>query len=237
MESMHAPTVASGPTATNGVRELDLSKLTLPGLIEEKERLEAELKALGSVLESHGVTMTTTLTTFDGYPRDDIDIPQIRTTRARIIPLRNDYKTVMNAIEKALHAHHALLQQNQENQQASGQETTSRSEEGKEETSSDPNGLIETPFAKVASVVDGSPASEAGLKAGDTIRNFGGVIWMNHENLSKVADVVQRNEGRVVVVKVVRQQDSGQPGELSLSLRPRRNWGGRGILGCHIVPL
>lgn len=52
MESMHAPSVASGPTATNGVRELDLSKLTLPGLIEEKERLESELKALGSVLES-----------------------------------------------------------------------------------------------------------------------------------------------------------------------------------------
>lgn len=52
MESMHTPTVASGPTATNGVRDLDLSKLTLPGLIEEKERLESELKALGSVLES-----------------------------------------------------------------------------------------------------------------------------------------------------------------------------------------
>lgn len=52
MESMHAPTVASGPTAVNGVRELDLSKLTLPGLIEEKERLESELEALGSILES-----------------------------------------------------------------------------------------------------------------------------------------------------------------------------------------
>lgn len=24
----------------------------------------------------HGVTMRSTLTTFDGYPRDDIDIPQ-----------------------------------------------------------------------------------------------------------------------------------------------------------------
>lgn len=102
----------------------------------------------------------------------------------------------MSAIEKALHAHHALLQQNQANQQASpAQETTSQTEEGKEEASPNPSGVIETPFAKVASVVDGSPASEAGLKAGDTIRNFGGVIWMNHENLSKVADVVQRNEG------------------------------------------
>jgi 26S proteasome non-ATPase regulatory subunit 9 len=52
MESMHTPSVASGPTTANGVRELDLSKLTLPGLIEEKERLESELKALGSVLET-----------------------------------------------------------------------------------------------------------------------------------------------------------------------------------------
>lgn len=102
----------------------------------------------------------------------------------------------MSAIERALHAHHALLQQNQGNQPASsGQQPTSQSEDNKEETSSTPSGLIETPFAKVSSVVDGSPASEAGLKAGDTIRNFGGVIWMNHENLSKVADVVQQNEG------------------------------------------
>ena len=52
MDNIHAPSVASGPTAANGVRDLDLSKLTLPGLIEEKERLESELKALGSVLES-----------------------------------------------------------------------------------------------------------------------------------------------------------------------------------------
>ena len=102
----------------------------------------------------------------------------------------------MNAIEKALHAHHALLQQNQGNLPTnSGQEFTSQNEEGKDEASSNPNEVIETPFAKVSSVVDGSPASQAGLKAGDTIRNFGGVIWMNHENLSKVADVVQRNEG------------------------------------------
>lgn len=102
----------------------------------------------------------------------------------------------MSAIERGLHAHHAALQQNQANEPASsGQERTSQGEDNKDETSPNPSGLIETPFAKVSSVVDGSPASEAGLKAGDTIRNFGGVIWMNHENLSKVADVVQRNEG------------------------------------------
>ena len=55
--------------------------------------------------------------------------------------------------------------------------------------------MIEAAFAKVNSVVAGSPADEAGLKAGDKLRSFGTVNWMNHEKLSKVAEVVQRNEG------------------------------------------
>jgi 26S proteasome non-ATPase regulatory subunit 9 len=42
----------------------------------EKDRVEAELKALGQVLDSHGVHMNTGLTTFDGFPRSDIDVPQ-----------------------------------------------------------------------------------------------------------------------------------------------------------------
>lgn len=56
-------------------------------------------------------------------------------------------------------------------------------------------GLNDTPFAKVNSVVPGSPADEAGLKAGDWIRKFGDVNWLNHEKLNKVAETVQRNQG------------------------------------------
>ena len=55
--------------------------------------------------------------------------------------------------------------------------------------------VIETPFAKVNSVVEGSPAYTAGLRAGDRIRAFGAANWMNHEKLTKVAEVVQRSEG------------------------------------------
>lgn len=54
---------------------------------------------------------------------------------------------------------------------------------------------MDTPFAKVNGVVSGSPAEEAGLKAGDKIRRFEDVNWMNHEKLSKVAQVVQRHQG------------------------------------------
>ena len=57
-----------------------------------------------------------------------------------------------------------------------------------------PEALAE-PFAKVNAVVANSPAEAAGLKAGDEIRNFGYVNRQNHDELKKVAECVQGNEG------------------------------------------
>lgn len=51
MEDLHAPTVASGPTShaqTNGTAK----EPTFQELVAQKENVEAELSALGSVLES-----------------------------------------------------------------------------------------------------------------------------------------------------------------------------------------
>ena len=51
MDDIHAPTVASGPTSqatTNGTEK----QQSLQELILTKENLEAELSALGSVLDS-----------------------------------------------------------------------------------------------------------------------------------------------------------------------------------------
>ncbi|OJD12576.1 hypothetical protein AJ78_06854 [Emergomyces pasteurianus Ep9510] len=257
MDDIHAPTVDSGPTSTPARNGRELSSLSLNELFEEKTRLETELKALSSVLDSHGVNMSTSLTTFDGYPRDDLDIAQIRTTRARIIHLRNDYKDVMDKVEQGVHAHFARLQQQQQEQQQQQNTScpptatttttttsmpnsandlpliTSRAIE--DSTTSSQTGIIETPFAKINSVVEGSPAAQAGIKVGDRIRSVGHVNWMNHENLMKVAEVVQRNEGNAVAVKLVRRDESGEARDLTLQLVPRRNWGGRGLLGCHLV--
>jgi 26S proteasome regulatory subunit N4 len=93
MESMHAPTISSGPTSghTDGTKAAGLS---IAELQSKKDNMEAELRALGSVLESvrllqlslirqanfyrlkHGVDMNTRLTTPDGFPRADLDVAQ-----------------------------------------------------------------------------------------------------------------------------------------------------------------
>ena len=100
----------------------------------------------------------------------------------------------MSKIEVGLHAHHASIQAAGASEGAKTMASTSK-EKDVEAGSGSAAGLIETPFAKVNSVVEGSPADTAGLKAGDTIRTFGTANWMNHEKLSKVAEVVQRSEG------------------------------------------
>ncbi|KAK4105864.1 hypothetical protein N658DRAFT_492371 [Parathielavia hyrcaniae] len=155
----------------------------------------------------------------------------VRTTRSRIIHLRNDWKDLMALIEKRLHEHFASLQD----------------DDAAEEAAPPPNidsiprdsvpEPLDQPFAKVNTVVDNSPAAAAGLKPGDLVRNFGYVNIENNDGLKKVAECVQGNEGQNILVKVSRSTGVSRPQELRLTLIPRRNWGGRGMLGCHILPL
>lgn len=154
--------------------------------------------------------MNTSLTTFDGYPRDDIDVAQsmdeqnhrreddsadtepVRTTRARIIYLKNDYKELMDKIEKGLHQHYASSRSFDDSKEAQPPSTQHNTEDIRQTSSTS---TPDPPFARVNSVAPSSPAHEAGLQIGDKIRNFGSVNWRNHENLRKVAEVVQRSEG------------------------------------------
>ncbi|KAF4979018.1 hypothetical protein FZEAL_4693 [Fusarium zealandicum] len=229
MENLHAPTVPSGETSS-AVANGDAGHLSFAELQRKKDDIEAELKALSGVLDSHGVDMNTPLLTRDGFPRADIDVAQIRTTRARIIRLRNDYKALMAHIEKFLHEHFASLDENDSAQAPS----SSSAQPVLPDSYSAP---LDPPFAKVNTVAAGSPAESAGLKSGDEIRNFGYVNRSNHDNLKKVAECVQGNEGSNVFIKVSRLEGVAERQELRLTLTPRKDWGGRGMLGCHILPL
>jgi 26S proteasome non-ATPase regulatory subunit 9 len=158
--------------------------------------------------------MNTGLTTFDGYPRDDIDIAQstsnrvlhhnptdpyvVRTTRARIIPLRNDYKALMAKIEAGLHAHWesgGAATKDGAAQPSTASTGFSSTISSRPRPEAEDSVLPDAPFAKVNSVINGSPADDAGLQAGDEILKFGLVNFMNHEKLSKVAYTVQQNQG------------------------------------------
>lgn len=115
----------------------------------------------------------------------------VRTTRARIIRLQNDYKALMSKIEDGLHAHHASLQASDSLPPSSSSQGSAAARAGR---AGGPDG-IEHSFARIGGVSTGSPAEDAGLRVGDQITTFGNINWMNHEKLSKVAETVQRSEG------------------------------------------
>lgn len=95
----------------------------------------------------------------------------------------------MGGIEKFLHEHFASLDDANENTTISHEHS-----DGGILPDFAPEAL-EPPFAKVNTVIDGSPAALAGLKTGDQIRSFGYVNYGNHDGLKKVGECVQGNEG------------------------------------------
>lgn len=54
-------------------------------LMEEKDRIENEIREQTAVLESNNVGMSDPLVDADGFPRGDIDVYKVRHARHRII--------------------------------------------------------------------------------------------------------------------------------------------------------
>lgn len=86
------------------------------------------------------------------------------------------------------------------------------------------------PFYRVASVAQDSPAEVAGLKPNDLVLQFGSVSKSNYSPAT-MASVVSSSIGRAIPVLVDRD---GKRKELRLIPQA---WGGRGMLGCHLVDI
>ncbi|CAG8459188.1 5258_t:CDS:2 [Funneliformis mosseae] len=192
------------------------SEVTARQLIENKDAIENELKELEQVLKGQGVGMIEPLVDNSGFPRDDIDLVTVRTA-----PLRNDHKDIMKQIEEALHAMHA------ENQAKKAAAKNKSVETGLNRPK---------PFAIVNAVAPDSPAKEAGLFKGDKITRFGSIHVGNHQKLQALNTLVTDHEGKNISVTIERGEVDSEE-VLVLQLTPRRGWGGRGLLGCHIIPL
>ncbi|KAE9393163.1 hypothetical protein BT96DRAFT_967250 [Gymnopus androsaceus JB14] len=179
-------------------------------LMDQKKNIESQIETNIEILKANQSTMQTPLVDKDGFPRADVDIYAVRGARVRIIELRNDLKDVTCGYWEGFGSY-------------------LRPDVEMAEPSETPK-----PFAKVDGVAPGSPAADAGLQREDLIVKFGELVHASFTSgsLTPVAELVGASENKSIGIKILRQNQS-----IFLSLTPRKGWGGRGMLGCHIVPL
>ncbi|XP_077302877.1 26S proteasome non-ATPase regulatory subunit 9 [Arctopsyche grandis] len=217
-------------------------------LMKRKDDLEEEIARLSAVLDTNGVGLFDSLVDEEDFPRNDIDVYQVRNARHQIICLRNDHEAIMYEIEKGLYELHSQMRGSTENTPADDVPSTSNGST----TTTAPVNLINghesdeaaacaisainivnqlKTIVKVNFVSPGSPAEDAGIKVDDEIIEFGSVNASNFKALTQIAEVVQHSVNSRVNVKLLRDSET-----IDVSLTPH-TWSGRGLLGCNIIPI
>lgn len=192
-------------------------------LSKRKKEVEIELEEQFEVLKTNQSDLTTSLIDRQGFPRDDLpDLPSVRVARSRIHELKNDLRLIIEEISKTLPL---ILKPS----------STSAGSPAPRESSSN----LMKPFAQVDLVSDHSPAHVSGLKPGDQLIRFGSIDFSNHNNLKALVSFTKENEGNEIDVVWFRthQDDENVRSMMSKTLVPSSGWGGRGLLGFHIVPI
>ncbi|CAL4131734.1 unnamed protein product [Meganyctiphanes norvegica] len=170
--------------------------------------LEESIKQLWSIGFNNNIGMNEALVDNDGYPRGEIDVYQVRHARHQLKCLQNDHTALMKRIEEGLNEIHTNMKS----------------------SDTDPNGVnmappspLLEPFVKVDRVDLASPAHIGGvtkdiLQLPNISTWFGGVCDIARVDLSLIHVKIYR-DGAVV----------------NLTITPRQ-WSGRGLLGCNVVP-
>jgi len=202
-------------------------------LIERKDAIQAQIDHHLSALSLNESTMNSPLLDPQGFPRADIDIVAVRNARVRVIELRNDLNAIMEEISQALQGIYRPEEAGITNPNQTSSTTTS---------SAKVNGVVsDTPFALVNGVAPQSPAAQAGLQRGDLVLRFGDLSASSFAppiTLQPLSTFVSAHENQPIELRIKRPSSSAGTGTaiVSLSLTPRSGWGGRGLLGCHLVP-
>lgn len=199
-------------------------------LIEKKDAIEKELRQLEDGLLEVGIGMNEPLVDSQGFPRSEIDVHSVRINRNRVIHLRNDHKAIMLDIEHMLHrVHEAKRQQEQE---GGGADDLSGAEGQVDEDTAMETEETPVAFAIVNAVAPDSPAFSAGLRRNDRVIKFGHLDSTNHQGLQALNGLISQSENQPVPVSLLRDGE-----RLDFTVTPRSGWGGRGTLGCHLLPL
>ncbi|CAK9822174.1 26S proteasome non-ATPase regulatory subunit 9 [Anthophora retusa] len=196
--------------------ELQEAKDYVLQLMKDKDKIESDLKDLKEILDVNHVSMDEALVDSEGYPRNDIDVYQVRHARHKIICLMNDHKAIMKKIEEGLHRVHALAGNEVENSTA---------------TSSTQENVHLEPFLRVNLVSPDSPAAIAGIQVEDLVLKFGYIDCRNFKSLKDVKNMVQNSRYKPINVRIKRGSNI-----ISLNITPSP-WAGKGLLGCTIIPI
>ncbi|CAD0205082.1 unnamed protein product [Chrysodeixis includens] len=202
-------------------------------LIQDKDRIEREIREHTAVLETNNIGMDEALVDAEGFPRNDIDVYKVRHARHQIICLQNDHKNLMKMIERGLaEVHSDLLGSNGEGPSVNTASSSNGHMNGVNGTSSGDSVNIAVEdsqaFAVVGCVHNGSPADVAGLQEYDEILQFGSVNHQNFQDMSQINAIVSHSVGQRVNVRIKRDHNI-----MNLTVVPRP-WQQPGLLGCHI---
>ncbi|KAH8273118.1 hypothetical protein KR018_004845 [Drosophila ironensis] len=205
------------------------TKERLERLMQAKDQLEAQISRHGQILSANSdVGMTGPLVDEEGFPRNDIDIYQVRQARQTIICLQNDHKELMDQIQNLLNQYHSEIATTDPElvNRASALDLDDRESAGAIVNSPAPV----HPIAVVNLISPSSPAEAAGLRVGDGIVSFGSINGHNFKgDLGQIGQLVRNMQNHNVALKVKRDGVL-----LDLMLVPK-TWAGRGLLGCNIV--
>ncbi|XP_074600306.1 26S proteasome non-ATPase regulatory subunit 9 [Brevipalpus obovatus] len=87
----------------------------------KRSALEKEILAFHEVLKSQNVGLTDALVDENDFPREDLNLYQIRTARNKIICLTNDCRSLTLEMERKMHELHSIDKEAQENSSAKTQ--------------------------------------------------------------------------------------------------------------------
>ena len=225
-----------GPPAQHDVGSKSQIREALFALESKKRCIEDMMEEIMGRLRTCGCMNDEPLVDEEGYPRGDIDIISVVQDRKQLNELRNDHKAIMKEIEEGLHRLHALDRRHGDfEDNVSVQRSVHVDVEASTLTvdavtaAPDPH----RSFALVDEVSESSPGSDAGLRPGDEVVACKYVTFETPNALQVFSRLVNdaAKESEELNVRVKR-------GEIimTVALKPSEGWGGRGVLGVHLVP-
>uniref|UniRef100_A0AC34FR28 Nas2 N-terminal domain-containing protein n=1 Tax=Panagrolaimus sp. ES5 TaxID=591445 RepID=A0AC34FR28_9BILA len=191
-------------------------------LIAKRDAIDAKIEEYTATLTANSVDMKAPLVDAQDFPRNDINIYEVRDARVNIIRLRNDRDQLTKEIEEKISNIHT---------DTTKTDPKTSQTAAVEDDEPPVRRTTNKPILRISSVSEGSPAEEGGLEVDDLVIQFGKLHGDNFTGLEQLAEETKSYLGKVLKITVLRGTRVYR-----LQFHPRE-WAGRGIFGAGLLPL